>query len=201
MLCFSVVIAMCGYFSGWRVSFTRFTFSWVLNISCTHRHGDGNMKRMENPFIQDSVFQVYRWLHSSVSLLSSEEGIITYELIITLKTSMELQSSGEMRRALSNLVWWKMSLRMTGRLDRTTFEGPFQQHKPFCDIKDNWWRAMWTTFLQEWHFLYIQATSFIASSTPSFLSTAPSQSQFRDASSRSSVPFLYIFSQMCSLLS
>lgn len=44
------------------------------------------MKRMENPCIQDSAFQAYRLLHSSVSLLSSEEGIITYELIITLKT-------------------------------------------------------------------------------------------------------------------
>ena len=29
-------------------------------------------------------------------------------------------------RALSNLIWWKMSLLMAGGLDWVTFKGPFQ---------------------------------------------------------------------------
>ena len=34
--------------------------------------------------------------------------------------------------ALSNLVWWKMSLSMAGRLKLDDVSGPFQP-KPFCD--------------------------------------------------------------------
>ncbi|KAK4819163.1 hypothetical protein QYF61_025978 [Mycteria americana] len=35
--------------------------------------------------------------------------------------------------ALSNLIWWKMSLLMAGGLDSMTFKGPFQP-KPFYDL-------------------------------------------------------------------
>lgn len=61
MLCFSIVIAMRGYHSGLRVSFTRLTFSWVLNTSWTHKDGARNMTRMESPCIQGSAFKVYRF--------------------------------------------------------------------------------------------------------------------------------------------
>lgn len=60
MLCFSIVTAMHGYHSGRRISFTRLKFfSCILSTSCTHRDGAGNMKRIENPCIQGSAFQVF----------------------------------------------------------------------------------------------------------------------------------------------